>query len=166
MSNLDPLDTTKLQLPKESKTFIQKELKRYEDKHSALIPCLFEVQRVFGFVSRESIDLLAHEMDIPPSRVAEVADFYTMFNKKPVGKYHIQVCTNISCAMVGAREMAEYIKNKLGVSYDEISSDGKFTVSKVECLGACGMAPMAQINDEYHENLTNEKTDSLLERLK
>ena len=148
------------------KIFIQKELKRYEDRHSALIPCLFEAQREFGFISREVIDLLASEMDIPPSRVAEVSDFYTMFNKKPVGKYHIQVCTNISCAMVGARETADYIREKIGVAYDEVSPDGKFTVSRVECLGACGMAPMAQINDDYHENLDHQKIDKLLERLK
>jgi NADH-quinone oxidoreductase subunit E len=149
----------KLKLPDESRAFIQKELKRYEDRHSALIPCLFEVQKVFGYVSREAIDLLAQETDIPPSRIAEVADFYTMFNKVPVGKYHIQVCTNISCAMVGARETAEYFREKVG-------QDSKFTVTNVECLGACGMAPMAQINDDYHENLTNSKIDKLLETLK
>src|ERR1700733_6415143 len=156
----------KLQLSAATKTFIQKELKRYEDRHSALIPCLFELQKIFGYISREVIDLLAMETDIPPSRVAEVADFYTMFNKKPVGKYHIQVCTNISCAMVGARETVDYFCSKLGIQKEEITKDGRFTVSAVECLGSCGTAPMAQINDDYHENLTHEKIDKLLEKLK
>ena len=152
--------------PPESKAFIQKELKRYETRESALIPCLYEAQKVFGYISRDVIDALAREMDIPPARVAEVADFYTMFNKKPVGKYHVQVCTNISCAMGGARETVDYICSKLNVKCDEVSADGKFTVSKVECLGSCGTAPMAQVNDDYHENLTHEKIDKLLSELK
>jgi NADH-quinone oxidoreductase subunit E len=156
----------KLALPPESKALIQKELKRYEQKLSALIPCLFEAQKVFGHITPEVIDLLAMEMDIPPSRVSEVANFYTMFNKKPVGKYHIQVCTNISCAMVGARETAAYICHRLGVRPEQMSPDGRFTVSHVECLGSCGTAPMAQINDDYHENLTHAKIDKLLETLK
>src|SRR4051812_37956574 len=98
----------KLELPKQSKEFIQKELKRYEVRESALIPALFEAQKVFGWISKEAVDALAMEMDIPVAKVSEVANFYTMFNKKPVGKYHIQVCTNISCAMVGARETMDY----------------------------------------------------------
>ena len=158
--------TTELKLPEKSKALIQKELKRYEQRESALIPALFEAQAVFGWISREVIELLAHEMDIPSSRVSEVADFYTMFNKKPVGKYHVQVCTNISCAMVGARELMGAICGRIGVKPDEVSPDGKFTVSAVECLGACGYAPMAQINDEYHENLNEDKAYKLLESLK
>jgi NADH-quinone oxidoreductase subunit E len=159
-------DSKPLKLPQASKDLIQKELKRYERRESALIPALFEAQRVFGWISEEVIDLLAMEMDIPHARVAEVSDFYTMFNKKPVGKYHIQVCTNISCAMVGAREVADYICSKLKVKLEDVTSDGRFTVSQVECLGSCGTAPMAQINDDYHENLTHEKIDKLLEKLK
>jgi NADH-quinone oxidoreductase subunit E len=156
----------KLELPAASKAFIQKELKRYEARESALIPALFEAQKIFGVITTEVIDLLAMEMDIPTSRVSEVANFYTMFNKEPVGKYHIQVCTNISCCMVGARETMDYFCKKIGVEPGDVSADGKFTVSAVECLGACGMAPMAQINDEYHEYLTNDKIDKLLSTLK
>src|SRR5882724_608028 len=105
---------TQLELPADSKKYIQKELKRYEVRESALIPALFEAQKVFGWISKDVIDLLAMEMDIPVARVSEVAHFYTMFNKKPVGKYHIQVCTNISCAMVGAREIMDTICQKVG----------------------------------------------------
>jgi NADH-quinone oxidoreductase subunit E len=156
----------KLTLPEKSRAYIQKELKRYEARESALIPALFEAQKVFGHITPEVIDVLAMEMDIPQSRVNEVAQFYTMFNKEPVGKYHIQVCTNISCAMVGARDTVELFCKKIGVKPGEVSADGRFTVSAVECLGSCGTAPMAQINDEYHENLTAEKVDRLLRELK
>lgn len=165
-SRADFGESTDIKLPAETKTFIQKELKRYEERESALIPSLFEAQRVFGWISQEVIDLLAHEMDMPPSRISEVADFYTMFNKKPVGKYHIQVCTNISCAMVGSRDTLDYFCKQINVKPEEISADKRFTVSAVECLGSCGTAPMAQINDEYHENLTPEKINKLLEKLK
>src|SRR5262249_20198782 len=109
------MSSQELKLPAESKSYIQKELKRYEQRESALIPALFESKKVIGWIAQDVISLLAHEMDIPVARVAEVANFYTMFNKKPVGKYHIQVCTNISCAMVGARETMSYICQKTGV---------------------------------------------------
>ena len=111
-------------LPLKSKEYIQKELKRYETKESALIPALFEAQKVFGLITPEVIDVLSQEMDIPPSRVNEVFQFYTMFNKKPVGKYHIEICTNISCAMVGAREYMSAVCSKLNVKPDEITKDG------------------------------------------
>ncbi len=149
-------------LPAESKAYIQKELKRYETKESALIPALFEAQKVFGLITPAVIDLLSQEMNIPSSKVNEVFRFYTMFNKTPVGKYHIQVCTNISCAMVGAREYTQGLCKKLNVKPDEVSADGKFTVSTAECLGSCGTAPMAQVNDDYHENLKLENVDSFL----
>ena len=155
-----------LKLPAASREFVQKELKRYETRESALIPCLYEAQKVFGWISPEVIDVLAKEMDIPPSRVNEVAQFYTMFNKKPVGKYHIQVCTNISCCMVGARETMDQICQKLGVKPGEVSKDGKYTVEGVECLGSCGSGPMAQINDDYFENLSPENLDQVLKGLK
>ncbi len=155
-----------LSLPAASKAYIQKELKRYETKESALIPALFEAQKVFGLITPDVIDLLAMEMDIPSSRVSEVFNFYTMFNKKPVGKYHIQVCTNISCAMVGAREYMQAVCKTLNVKSDEVTADGKFTVTGVECLGSCGTAPMAQVNDDYHENLAVSDIPKFLEKFK
>jgi len=151
-------------LTKDSKEFIKKELERYEDKLSAIIPCLYKAQEQNGWISPEVIDCLAKEMDIPASRISEVATFYTMFNNKPVGKYHIQVCCNISCAMAGGRELTKHICEKVGVKEDEVSPDGKFTVSRVECLGSCGTAPMMQVNDEYYENLTEQTVDELLRK--
>ena len=150
------------QLSKETKEFVKKELGRYEDRYSAIIPCLYKAQEENGWISAEVIDSLAKEMDLPHSRIWEVAKFYTMFNKEPVGKYHIQVCCNISCSMAGGRELTQMICKKLGVKEGEISENGKFTVSRVECLGSCDTAPMMQVNDEYYENLTEEKVEKLL----
>jgi len=105
---------------------------------------------------------LSQVMDIPEARINEVYKFYTMFNQEPVGKYHVQVCTNISCALEGGREMASHICKELGVKLNEVTADGRFTVSKVECLGSCGTAPMMQVNDTYHEKLTPESAMNLL----
>lgn len=146
---------------------VKKELARYESKDSAIIPSLYVVQKENkGFITPEMIRYLSTVMDIPEARINEVFKFYTMFNQKPVGKYHVQVCTNISCALEGSREMANHICHELGVKYDEVTSDGRFTVSKVECLGSCGTAPMMQVNDTYHEKLTPETAMNLLRGMK
>jgi NADH:ubiquinone oxidoreductase subunit E len=94
-----------------------------------------------------------------------VVSFYTMFNRKPVGKYHIQMCTNVSCQLLGAEKLSEYICRKLNISVGETTPDKKFTVTEVECLGSCGTAPMMQVNDDYYENLTEAKIDDLLRKL-
>jgi len=146
---------------------VKKELARYEAKDSAIIPSLYIAQKENkGFVTPEIIQHLSQVMDIPEARINEVFKFYTMFNQKAVGKYHVQVCTNISCALEGGRELANHICKELGVKYNEITSDGRFTVSKVECLGSCGTAPMMQVNDHYHENLTPESAMNLLRGMK
>lgn len=155
-----------MSLSKEGVEHIKKELARYESRLSAIIPALYQVQKEKGWVSPESITELSQIMDIPPSQINEVATFYTMFNKKPTGKYHIQVCTNITCAMKKGRELTDYIVNKLGVKEGEVSPCGNYTVSRVECLGSCGTAPMLQVNFDYHENLDEKKVDELLARLK
>lgn len=146
---------------------VKNELTRYESKESAIIPSLYVAQKENkGFITPDVIRHLSQVMDLPESRINEVFKFYTMFNQKPVGKYHIQVCTNISCALEGGREMAGHICHELGVKYDEVTADGRFTVSKVECLGSCGTAPMMQVNDTYHEKLTPETAMNLLRGMK
>lgn len=146
---------------------VKKELARFEAKDSAIIPSLYIAQKENkGFITPEIIRHLSEVMDIPEARINEVFKFYTMFNQKQVGKYHVQVCTNISCALEGGREMANHICHELGVKYDEVTADGRFTVSKVECLGSCGTAPMMQVNDTYHENLTPESAMNLLRGMK
>lgn len=154
------------QLSKEGLEFVKKELTRYEHKNSAIIPALYRAQKENGWISPEVIAHLSEVMDIPASRINEVAMFYTMFNKKPVGKYHVQVCTNVSCAMAGGRELVQHLCNKLGVKAEELTKDNKFTISRVECLGSCGTAPMMQINEDYYENLSTQKVDQILSELK
>ncbi|UYL08855.1 NAD(P)H-dependent oxidoreductase subunit E [Bdellovibrio sp. SKB1291214] len=142
---------------------VNKELARYEAKESAIIPSLYIAQKENnGFITPDIIRHLSQVMDIPEARINEVFKFYTMFNQEPVGKYHVQVCTNISCALEGGREMASHICKELGVKLNEVTADGRFTVSKVECLGSCGTAPMMQVNDTYHEKLTPESAMNLL----
>lgn len=146
---------------------VKSELARYEAKESAIIPSLYIAQKENnGFITPEIIRTLSPVMDIPEARINEVFKFYTMFNQKPVGKYHVQVCTNISCALEGGREMAKHICHELGVKFDQVTADGRFTVSKVECLGSCGTAPMMQVNDSYHEKLTPETAMNLLRGMK
>ena len=154
-------------LSDEGRKKVATELKRYEARESAIIPCLYLAQSENkGWINAEVISELGGLMDIPESRINEVFKFYTMFNQKPVGKFHVQVCTNISCALEGGRELATHICKELNVKYDEMTPDGRFTVSKVECLGSCGTAPMMQVNERYHENLTHESAMNLLRGMK
>lgn len=154
-------------LSEEGIAAVKSELARYELRESAIIPSLYVAQKENnGFINPEVITYLSGLMDIPEARINEVFKFYTMFNQKPVGKYHVQVCTNISCALEGSREMVQHICKELKVGYDEVTEDGRFTVSKVECLGACGYAPMMQVNDKYYENLTPESAMNLLRGMK
>lgn len=152
-------------LSPESEAYIKNELTRYETTHSAIIPSLFRVQKELGWVPPEAVGHLAKLMSLPESHINEVLYFYTMFNKKPVGKLHVQVCTNISCSMNGGRELHESLCKHFGVRNEEMSADGKVTISKVECLGSCGTAPMMQVNDNYYENLTTETAIRKLKEL-
>lgn len=154
-------------LSDQSKALIQKELTRYEDKRSAILPALYEVQKANdGWVSLEAVCYLSQFMQIPEAHINEVLQFYTMFNKKPVGKYHIQVCCNLTCSLFQARELVEQTCSKLGVEEGEMSMDGRFTVSRVECLGSCDNAPAVQINDKYYDKIDQKKMDALLATLK
>jgi NADH-quinone oxidoreductase subunit E len=156
------------QLSKEGIEFVKKEMARYETKLSAIIPSLYRAQdENGGWVGPEVVDHLSQVMDIPQSQIEEVLDFYTMFNKQPVGRYHLQVCTNISCAMAGGREIVKHLCNKLKVHAGEVTKDGKFTVSYVECAGSCDTAPVMQINRQpYNEKLTISEVDRIVDSLK
>ena len=138
-----------------------------ERKRSALIPLLLLViQRERGFVDNAGVNFLAQKLDIKVTDVWETATFYSMLNMHKVGKYHIQVCKTLSCRIMGEEEITGHICNRLGIHAGETTQDGKFTVSRVECLGSCGTAPMMQIGFDYHEDLTVEKVDKLLDSLK
>lgn len=156
-------------LSEEGLKYVKSEMARYETKQSALIRCLYRAQdENGGWVSPEVITHLSEVMDIPVSRIEEVTTFYTMFNKTPVGKHHIQVCTTLTCGMRGGRELCDAMMKEAGCDKTgDISPDGLFTFSKVECLGSCNSAPMLQINrDPYIENLTIEKGVELVKSLK
>jgi NADH-quinone oxidoreductase subunit E len=140
--------------------------KQFPDTKSLTIPVLHIAQAQYGWVSEDAMKEIASLLNLPESHIIGVATFYTMFNKKPVGKYHIQVCTNVSCQLLGSEKISGYICNRLKIKVGETTSDQKFTVSEVECLGSCGTAPMMQVNDDYHENLTPEKIDKILQELK
>lgn len=141
-------------------------LTRYPDREAVILPSLHLLQQQYGNVSNEGIEYVAGLLGLPAARIEGVATFYTMYNRKPVGKYHVQVCRNIACSLLGAEHLIEHLSRKLGVKPGETTADGKFTLAKVECLGACGTAPVMMVNDDYHENLTAAKIDSILDGLK
>lgn len=144
----------------------EKILTRYPDKRAALLPALNLAQEVRGHVSPESMDRVAELLDLPHAYVRGVATFYTMYNKQPVGRFLIQVCTNISCNLCGADEvMAAFLKHT-GTEQGEISADGQFTVIEAECLAGCGFPTCVQINSRYFENVGPDDVPAILDHLK
>jgi NADH-quinone oxidoreductase subunit E len=140
---------------------------RYPQKKAALLPTLWLAQDEFGQLTPEVLEYVASLLDLPPSKPYAVASFYTMYNLKGQGKYKIEVCRTLSCAMCGAFDILEHLEHKLGIKTGETTPDGRFTLGTAECLGSCGTAPMFQINGhEYYEDLTTAKVDEILAGLK
>jgi len=144
---------------------IQDLIGRYPRKRSALIPALQLAQKEAGHISADIVSEIAEIFSLTPTEVNEVASFYTMLYKKPVGKYVIQVCTNISCMLCNAEGIMEHLTRRLGLCPGETSPDKKYTLLEVECLGSCGTSPVVQINEEYYEDLTPDKLDRILDSL-
>ena len=138
---------------------IKSHLTKYppERKRSALIPLLFVIQRERGYLDNPGVNFLAKFLDLEVTDVWETATFYSMFNLHKIGKHHIQVCKTLSCRIMGEPDITGHICNRLGIHAGETTPDGKFTVTRVECLGSCGTAPMMQIGFDYHEDLTTGK---------
>ena len=132
-------------------------------KRSALIPLLMLVQRERGWIDNPGVNFLADFLNIKVTDVWETATFYSMFNLRPIGRHHIQICKTLSCRIMGEPDITDHICTRLGIHPGETTEDGKFTVSMVECLGSCGTAPMMQIGFDYHEDLTTEKVDQILD---
>ena len=150
-------------------TLVNKIIKRYPEgkQKSALLPVLHLAQSEFdGWLSPEVMDYVASLLSIKPIEVYEVATFYSMFNLKPVGKNLLEVCRTGPCWLRGAEDMVAHIEGKLNIKVGETSADGNFTLKTVECLGSCGSAPMLQCGADYYENLTEEKIDVLIDKLK
>lgn len=159
-------EKTEFKFTPEEKTQLKEIIAKYPDPKAATLPALWLAQKRFGWVSNEVCSAVAQELDLPPAHVLGVSTFYTMFNKKPTGKYLIQVCATLSCSLMGAEHVFEYLSKKLGIKAGETTPDSKFALMKVECLASCGTAPMMQINDDYYENLTEEKIDQILNSLR
>jgi NADH-quinone oxidoreductase E subunit len=143
------------------------QLKKFYPTTKALtLPVLWMAQEQFGWISLQTMKYVAGLLNLPLHHIYGVVTFYTMFNTKPVGKYHLQVCKNVSCQLLGSEKITDHICKKFGIEIGETTDDNRFTLSEVECLGSCGTAPMMQVNDDYHEKLTVEKIDNLLDKLK
>ncbi|MET0503472.1 MAG: NADH-quinone oxidoreductase subunit NuoE [Candidatus Binatia bacterium] len=139
---------------------------RYPKREAAMLPVLYLAQQEFGYLGQEAIEYVARLMGQPPARVYGVVSFYTMLYTKPIGRHHIQVCRTLPCALRGAEKLTSFLRKTLGVEVGQTTTDGRFTLSEVECLASCGTAPMMQINDDYYENLTDEKVTEILTSLK
>ncbi|MCM2322529.1 MAG: NAD(P)H-dependent oxidoreductase subunit E [Oligoflexia bacterium] len=138
---------------------------RYPNKVALLLPALHSAQDETGWISPEVMEEVGAYIGIHPSQVREVASFYTMYNLKPVGRYHLKMCTNVACCLRGADELVHHVEKKYGIRCGETTPDRKLTLNEEECLGACGTAPAMMLNNDYHENLTTESLDRLLDGL-
>ena len=147
-----------------------KELKKlenlYPEKKSIVLMVLHVIHDQFGYLKPEAVDEAAEIVGMPAIDFHQAASFYTFFPRKKVGKYHIQVCRTLSCYLRGSEELVEYLLEKLNIKMGEVTEDGLFSLTEVECLGSCGTGPMMQVNDTYYENLTRAKVDEILNELK
>jgi NADH-quinone oxidoreductase E subunit len=145
---------------------LEKILSRYPDRQAALLPALHMAQEIRGYLSPQSMDEVAERLQLPPAYVRGVATFYTMYNLQPLGRYLIQVCTNISCNLCGAESVLDSFLEHTGNDMGEISADGRFTVIEAECLGACGFPTVVQINERFFENVGPDDVPNILDMLK
>ena len=149
-------------LSAESEKIVDELLKRYPTKRAVCLPLLHLCQRQNGWVSREVVDYVATRLELPTSEVQGVVTFYTMYHQHPVAPNVVWVCRTLSCELRGARELQRHLEQRFGCKAGQTSRDGKFTLKTAECLAACGQAPMVQINDDFHENLTLEALDRII----
>jgi len=139
---------------------------RYPVKRSAIVPLLMFAQDETGYVSDEAIEEIARRVGARPIEVIEDIGYYSMLHRRPIGKFNFQVCTNISCMLRGGEEILAHCARRLGIGHKQTTPDGLFSLEEVECLGACCGAPALQVNYDFYENMTPEKVDALIERLK
>ena len=155
-----------MRFSEEFETRFAEMLTHYPTKRSILVPTLLYAQDENGFLSNEIIAELAQRLDLTELEVRNVISYYSMLTTKPRGKYNVQVCTNIACMLRGGEELLNHCKKKLGVGHKGTTADGLFSLEEVECFGACSWAPAAQVNYDFHENLTPEKMDRVLDEYK
>lgn len=139
---------------------------KYPEKKAALMPILWMAQKKFGYMSKDVVEYVSNLVGVPTAHTYGVISFYTMYFRKPMGKYHIQVCTNVSCMLRKGDEIYKQVSEMLQVGHNETTPDGLFSLEEVECMGACGGAPMIAINEDYYENIDIIKVEKLIEGLK
>jgi NADH-quinone oxidoreductase subunit E len=144
------------------KTF-QETLTKYPTKMAVLLPALWLCQKQHGYLTDAMLEYVAGRLDLSPVHVYAVVEFYTMFHRRPTGKYHLQVCRTLSCVLCGCERIRGHIEKRLGIRPGEVSADELFSLEEVECLGSCGTAPVMRVNDVYCENLTPEKVDRIIQ---
>jgi NADH-quinone oxidoreductase E subunit len=137
---------------------------KYPSARAALLPALYVAQREFGWLSRKAYVAVGEQLGVPTATVRGVATFYAMYKQKPMGRHLIQLCTNVSCMILGAERLVDFLKTKYGLEPGGISSDGRFSLVIMECIGACGTAPAMLVNDDFHENLTEKNLQDILEK--
>jgi NADH-quinone oxidoreductase subunit E len=132
---------------------------------SLVLPCLRRVQEVRGFVADEDLAALTDYLAVPRMQIEQVLSYYSQYRRQGIGRWHLQVCHNVSCSMRGAERALDHLRERLGIAPGETTPDGRYTLSTVECLGSCGTAPVVMVNDSYHESMTRSKLDRLLDEL-
>jgi NADH-quinone oxidoreductase subunit E len=147
-------------------SFFSEKMKQYPTQRSFLVPMLLYTQDELGSLTPEAIAYCAQKTGLSELEVRNVISYYSMLRTRPMGKYHVQVCTNISCLLRGGEELLEHCKEKLGIGNKQVTPDGKFSLEEVECIGGCSWAPAVQVNYDFHENLTPEEMDKVLDACK
>jgi NADH-quinone oxidoreductase subunit E len=145
---------------------IEQARKKYPTPLAAVMDTVYIAQEQNGYISTEVMSEIADVLGVDKVNVLSVVTFYTMYHTKPMGRYHVQVCTNVSCMLRGGYKIWDQVKGKLGLDHMGVSADGKFSLEEVECMGACGYAPMIAVNEDFYENLTKEKVEEILDALK
>jgi NADH-quinone oxidoreductase E subunit len=139
---------------------------KYPDRKSALLPSLYVAQQEFGWLSHEAMSCVAKALNLPEAMVRGTASFYSMFKHKPLGRHLIQLCTNVSCMILGAEKLVDFLSKKFGLQPGETTQDGRFSLVIMECIGACGTAPAMLVNTDFYENLTEKNIEEILEKYK
>lgn len=156
---------TRQSIVKDLSESIAEIVKRYPKRRSAIMPALYLAQEKYGCIDETTYQAISQILDVPEIWVFELASFYTLYNRKEIGKYHLQLCTNVPCMLRGTYDLMEHLQSRLGIKNGETSKDGLFTLTAVECIGSCDVAPAMMINQSYHNNLSKEQLDKILDGL-
>jgi len=161
-----PVNIPFMNLSAKTIEYIERLLPRYPQKRSALLMVLHAIQEEAGFISKEAMEWTAQKLGLTPIQVFEVVTFYPMYRQAPIGRRHVKVCRTLSCALRGAYQVCDSLKENLGCALGETSADGNFTIEFVECVAACGSAPVVMVDDQLHENITPDKAPDFAHKLK